>query len=87
MQELAEELRDRGHGVTVATCYPQYNLSNDALDRQYVEDGVESGIRIHRIRTLPQHKVQFIVRGLVNSVCHISSGLKSSPVLKAASMQ
>ena len=64
MQELAEELRDRGHAVTVATCYPQYNLADDALENQYAEVSIESGIRILRIRTLPHHKVNFIVRGL-----------------------
>lgn len=64
MQELAEELRDRGHAVTVATCYPQYNLADDALENQYAGVSIESGIRILRIRTLPHHKVNFIVRGL-----------------------
>ena len=64
MQELAEELRDRGHAVTVATCYPQYNLADDTLENQYAEVSLESGIRIIRIRTLPHHKVNFIVRGL-----------------------
>ncbi len=77
-------MRDRGHGVTVATCYPQYNLSNDALDRQYVEDCVESGIRILRIRTLPHHKVHFIVRGLSQlSLPHIFWS-KIKPCLKGS---
>jgi len=64
MQELAEELRDRGHAVTVATCYPRYNLADEALGKHYDEISIESGIRILRIRTLPHHKISFIVRGL-----------------------
>jgi len=64
MQELAEELRDRLHAVTVATCYPQYNLADNALNKKYDEDSVEAGIRVIRIHTLPHHKVNFIVRGL-----------------------
>jgi len=64
MQELAEELRDRLHAVTVATCYPQYNLAENALEKEYDEDSLEAGIRVIRIRTLPHHKVNSIVRGL-----------------------
>ena len=64
MQELAEELRDRDHEVTVATCYPQYNLATSTSEREYCECSYESGIRVIRIRTPPHHKVNFIIRGL-----------------------
>ncbi|HSW38678.1 MAG TPA: glycosyltransferase family 4 protein, partial [Acidobacteriota bacterium] len=64
MQELAEELRDRGHMVTVATCYPKYNLAEPALKTHYDECSIESGIRVLRIHTLPHHKVNFIIRGI-----------------------
>jgi len=64
MQELAEELRDRGHAVTVGTCYPQYNLAENALKKEYDEDSLEAGIRVIRIHTPPHHKVNFVIRGL-----------------------
>jgi colanic acid biosynthesis glycosyl transferase WcaI len=64
MQELAEELRDRGHAVTVATCQPQYNLAENTAKQVYAEDTLEAGIRVIRIHTLPHHKVNFIVRGI-----------------------
>jgi colanic acid biosynthesis glycosyl transferase WcaI len=63
MQELAEELHDRGHRVTVATCYPQHNLAEQAM-QPVQTDALEGGIRIIRIRTLPAHRGHFIVRGL-----------------------
>lgn len=64
MQELAEELRDRNNAVTVATCYPQYNLARNVLKNEYSECSIEAGIRVIRIHTPPHHKVKFIVRGL-----------------------
>ena len=64
MQELAEELRDRGHSVTVATCYPQYNLSEDTVGKAFNECSFEAGIRVIRIHTPPHHKINFIIRGL-----------------------
>jgi glycosyltransferase involved in cell wall biosynthesis len=64
MQEMAEELRDRGHIVTVATCYPKYNLANTFTAQEYKEVTVEDEIRVIRIHTLPHHKVNFILRGV-----------------------
>jgi glycosyltransferase involved in cell wall biosynthesis len=64
MQELAEELGDRGHAVTVATCYPKYNLVENTSSPHFKEFSLEDGIKIIRIKTLSHHKVNFIVRGL-----------------------
>jgi colanic acid biosynthesis glycosyl transferase WcaI len=64
MQELAEELRDRGHTITVATCYPQYNLAENVIGKKYDECSFEGGIRVIRIHTPPHHKVNFIIRGI-----------------------
>jgi colanic acid biosynthesis glycosyl transferase WcaI len=64
MQELAEELRDRGHLVIVATCRPQYNLTESDSRVDFPEIAVENGITIIRINTLPHHKVNFIIRGI-----------------------
>ncbi|MEO0271919.1 MAG: glycosyltransferase family 4 protein [candidate division WOR-3 bacterium] len=64
MKELAEGLRDRGHEVMVATCYPAYNLSDSALIQEYPIYSVEDNIEVIRIKTLPHHKVNFILRGI-----------------------
>jgi colanic acid biosynthesis glycosyl transferase WcaI len=64
MQELAEELRNRGHLVTVATCYPRYNLATGKSDQNFEQCSYEKGIRVIRIRTLPHHKVNFLIRGI-----------------------
>jgi len=64
MQELAEELARRGHSVTVATCRPQYNLTESDSQAAFADVAVENGVRIIRIDTLPHHKVNFIVRGI-----------------------
>lgn len=63
MQELAEELRDREHDVTVATCYPHHNMAENS-PREVLEDSCEAGVRIIRIRTIPPHKGNFLIRGL-----------------------
>lgn len=64
MKELAEELRDRGYGVNVVTCYPAYNLSDLDSRKVYPEYCIEDGINVIRIKTLPHHNVNFIIRGL-----------------------
>ncbi len=64
MQELAFGLRDRGFNVFVATSYPQYNLSEKDKDKVYKEFSEEDGIKVIRIKTLPHHKVNFIIRGI-----------------------
>ena len=64
MQEMAEELRSRGHGVTVVTSYPQYNLTTELQGKAFDEFSVENGINVIRVRTLPHHKVNFVMRGI-----------------------
>lgn len=64
MQELAEGLRDRGHKITVVTSYPKYNLTEELKGKVFDELSVEGGINVIRIKTLPHHKVNFIVRGI-----------------------
>ncbi|GAB6182717.1 glycosyltransferase family 4 protein [Thermodesulfovibrio hydrogeniphilus] len=64
MQELAEGLAERGHSVTVATCYPRYNLAEDSKGIKFPEYAIENKIKVLRIDTLPHHKVNFIVRGI-----------------------
>ncbi len=64
MQELAEGLRDRGFNVYVATTYPEYNLTEEERNREYPEFSDEEGIKVLRVKTLPHHKVNFVIRGI-----------------------
>lgn len=64
MLELAQELIHRGHDVTVITTWPEYNLDQDATQRAFNELELEQGITVLRVKTLPHHNVNYIVRGL-----------------------
>ena len=64
MLELAEELYSRGHHVTVMTTWPEYNLDQDSPPRQFSELEDEQGIQVLRIKTLPHHNVNYLLRGL-----------------------
>lgn len=64
MRELAEALAAHGHVVTVLTPWPQYNLSDDAKARSYETVSEERGVRVIRIKTLPQHHVPYLLRGI-----------------------
>lgn len=64
MLELAEELQQRGHAVTVITTWPEYNLDRDQDKKTFNEYENENGIAVIRVKTLPHHNVNYIVRGL-----------------------
>ncbi len=64
MLELAQELRRRSHQVTVITTWPEYNLDQDEAPRDFKEFETEDGINIIRVKTLPHHNVNYLVRGL-----------------------
>jgi colanic acid biosynthesis glycosyl transferase WcaI len=64
MLELAQELDRRGHQVTVITTWPEYNLDQNTDQRSFDEFETEQGISVLRIKTLPHHNVNYIVRGL-----------------------
>jgi len=64
MQKLAEGLRDRGHKLTVITSYPQYNLTEELRSKVFDEFSIEDGINVIRVKTLPHHKVNLIIRGI-----------------------
>lgn len=64
MLELAEELQSRGHIVTVITTWPEYNLDQGQDKRSFNEYENENGIAVIRVKTLPHHNVNYIVRGL-----------------------
>jgi glycosyltransferase involved in cell wall biosynthesis len=64
MLELAQELQQRGHEVTVITTWPEYNLDQAATPQTFREVENEQGIRVIRVKTLPHHNVNYLVRGL-----------------------
>ena len=64
MLELAQELKARGHQVTVITTWPEYNLDQEESKRAFKELELEDEIRVIRVKTLPHHNVNYIVRGL-----------------------
>ncbi len=64
MYELAQDLNEKGHRVTVLTSFPGYNLAdpNDSSGLSEVED--ENGILVLRARTMPLKKVNYLRRGM-----------------------
>jgi colanic acid biosynthesis glycosyl transferase WcaI len=64
MLELAQELKRRNHRVTVITTWPEYNLDQDETLRDFKEFESEDGIDVIRVKTLPHHNVNYLVRGL-----------------------
>ena len=64
MLELAEELNNRNHQVTVITTWPEYNVDQDSAQRHFSEMNVEYGITVLRVKTLPHHKINYVLRGV-----------------------
>lgn len=64
MRELAEGLAHRGRAVTVVTAYPKHYLAEASKNAVFEERSDENGIEVIRVRILPHHKVNFIVRGI-----------------------
>ena len=64
MLELAQELHHRSHKVTVITTWPEYNLDQSTTQRKFNEIEIEQEITVLRIKTLPHHNVNYLVRGL-----------------------
>lgn len=64
MLELAEELVARGHDVTVITTWPEYNLDQREQQKHFNELEIEGSIKVVRVKTLPHHNVNYIVRAL-----------------------
>ena len=68
MLELAQELSYRGHKVTVITTWPEYNLDQTVALRAFDESELEGEIRVIRVKTLPHHNVNYVVRGLAQLI-------------------
>ncbi len=76
MLELAQELQHRGHQVTVITTWPEYNLDAGEEKKTFNEIEVEGGITVIRVKTLPHHNVNYIVRGLAQLIMPLQFLLK-----------
>lgn len=76
MLELAEELQQRGHQVTVITTWPEYNLDAGEEKKTFEELEIEGGITVIRVTTLPHHNVNYIVRGLAQLIMPLQFLLK-----------
>lgn len=63
MKELAIAFRRRGHEVSVVTSYPSSNLDKEEK-KDFIEDVIEDGIRVLRVKTISHHNVNFITKGL-----------------------
>ena len=64
MLELAEELHSRKHQVTVITTWPEYNIDQNSKARSFSEKEIENGITVLRVKTLPHHNVNYLLRGV-----------------------
>ena len=64
MREVADELNQRGHKVSVVTSQPEDYLSADLMQKVQTEVSFENGVRVIRIKRLHAHKANYIMRGL-----------------------
>lgn len=71
MLELAQELHYRGHRVTVITTWPEYNLDEELAQKKYNGHETEDGITVIRVKTMPHHNVNYIIRGLAQLIMPI----------------
>ena len=67
MRDLAEGLSEQGHEIFVVTSYPKFNLAGDAT-KIYSQLSEENGVKVIRVKGLPHHKVNFIVRGIAQMI-------------------
>ena len=64
MQELAYGLKERGHKVIVVTSQPKHYLTSEGKNKNFPTFLVENDIEVIRVKTLPLHKVNFLIRGV-----------------------
>ena len=64
MKELAEELVDRGHMVSVLTTWPLYNIAEKQELDSIQATAIENGVNVQRIKTLRHHNVNYVFRGI-----------------------
>lgn len=81
MKDLADGLADKGHNVWVATSEPKYNLAENKA-AVCSEIAYENRVQILRIKTLPHHKVNFIIRGMAQLLMPYNFFLKIKKNIK-----
>jgi len=64
MHELAHGLLRAGHSVSILTSYPRHYLTEESKDKKFKIVSSDDGVTVIRIKTLPLHKVSFIIRGI-----------------------
>ena len=64
MYELAEDLRARGHAVSVVTCRPRYNLAAPVAPARGVQRETLNGLEVVRVDAPAIHNVGHVRRGL-----------------------
>jgi len=64
MYELAQNLTEKEHLVTVLTSFPGYNLADGVAPEDIQEIMDENGVTVLRARTMPLKKVGYLKRGL-----------------------
>ncbi len=64
MRELSGGLKNRGYNVWVLTSYPKHYLPQELRGNNFEIFSEENGVKIIRVKTLPLHKVNFIIRGI-----------------------
>ena len=64
MYELAVDLASRGHGVSVVTCRPRYNLAAPVAPARGVQRETLNGLEVVRVDAPAIHNVGHVRRGL-----------------------
>lgn len=64
VKDLGEGLALKGHRVVVVTSWPRYNLAPETDRRSFKTLSVENNIKVIRVKTLPHHKVNSLIRGI-----------------------
>ncbi len=72
MYELAADLNEKGHEVTVLTSFPGYNLSESARKEDIRKITNENGVTVLRARTMPLKKVGYVRRGLAELILPVN---------------
>ncbi len=67
MKDLAEGLTEHGHRVWVVTSSPRYNVAS-GTEGTLPCIAEEKGVHIVRLKTLPHHRVNFIIRGVAQLI-------------------
>lgn len=68
MHEFANELKNRGHKVTVITTMPRYNLTKEYAPIAYQDVMDENGITVIRTKGPRIHNVGYLRRGLAHLI-------------------